>query len=250
MFPGSTPRLDLAIGVRDHHDLHPDHRSRGPAARRGGALHALRAAARADHDRSLELARAAGQASGMSASCWPSASAPATRAQRRGRTRHDFLTWMRIGVPISPNDSRSRFAEKPLVGEVELGRDVGEEHERRRRDARLRRVEDPHVPLAGARGRVHGGDGLDEPVELAGRDAAHARLGDLVDRLEHLRRALAGGRRDVQHRRVVEELQLPAQLLVELPREVRPAPFIRSHLLAAMMMPQPACSASPAIVAS
>ena len=138
------------------------------------------------------------------------------RAQRRRRTRHDFLTWTRIGVPISPNDSRSWFDEKPLVREVKLRRDVREEHERRRGHARLRRVENAHVPLAGADWRVRGGHALQKAVELAGRDAAHARVGDLVDRLEHLGRALAGCRRNMKHRRVVEELDLPPQLVVEL----------------------------------
>jgi hypothetical protein len=66
---------------------------------------------------------------------------------------------------------------------------------------------------------------LDEPVQLGRRDPPHPRLGHLVDRLEHLRRALAGQRRDVQDRRVVEELQLLPQLVVELLREVRPAPL-------------------------
>ena len=36
--------------------------------------------------------------------------------------------------------------QEPLVREVERRRDVGEEHERRRRHADLRRVEDAHVP--------------------------------------------------------------------------------------------------------
>src|SRR5207302_9478330 len=43
--------------------------------------------------------------------------------------------------------------EKSLVGKVKLCRDVGEEDERRRRDARLRRVEDAHVRAPGAGGR-------------------------------------------------------------------------------------------------
>ena len=42
--------------------------------------------------------------------------------------------------------------EKPLVGEVELRRDVGEEHERRRRHAGLRRIEDAHVRRPGLAG--------------------------------------------------------------------------------------------------
>ncbi len=45
--------------------------------------------------------------------------------------------------------------QEPLVGKVELGRDVREEHERRRRDAGLGGVKDPHLPPARA-GRAGG----------------------------------------------------------------------------------------------
>ena len=52
----------------------------------------------------------------------------------------------------------------------------------------------------------------------------------------------------MQDRRVVQELELPPQLVVELLENSDPRPFIRSHLLATMITPQPAFSASPAIV--
>ena len=167
-----------------------------------------------------------------------------------GETRQDFLTLTRIGVPIEPERLAQLVRQKSLVGKVKLGRDVREEHERRRRHARLRGVENPDVPLAGADRGVRRGHVLQKAVELAGRHALQTRVGHLVDHLEHLGRPLAGGRRNVEHGRIVEELDLPPQLVVELLGEVLPRPFIRSHLLAAMMMPLPAFSASPAIVAS
>ena len=74
--------------------------------------------------------------------------------------------------------------EEPLVGEVKRRGDVREEHKGRRRDGRLRGVEDAHFASTRAGGRVDGGDGLNEPVQLRRRDAAGARLGHLVDRLE------------------------------------------------------------------
>ena len=108
---------------------------------------------------------------------------------------------------------------------MELGGDVREEDERRRRDARLRRVEDAHLRCARAGGRVHRGDRLDEPVQLAG---VGIRFASALRRPCRWSRAtlpapLAGRGRDVQDRRVVEELHLPAQLLVELLRELRAA---------------------------
>ena len=45
--------------------------------------------------------------------------------------------------------------------------------------------------------------------------ARRTRVGNLVHHLEHLRRALPGRGRDVEDRRVVQELQLPPQLVVE-----------------------------------
>src|SRR5207302_11229930 len=49
--------------------------------------------------------------------------------------------------------------QETLIREMERRGDVGEEHERRRRHADLRRVEDAHVLAAGADRRVGCGDG-------------------------------------------------------------------------------------------
>ena len=73
----------------------------------------------------------------------------------------------------------------------------------------------------GTRRRMLGRDSLDELVQLGRLHPLPPRRRDPVDRLEQLRRPLAGHRRDVQHRRVVEELQLPPQLLVERLRRSR-----------------------------
>ena len=56
--------------------------------------------------------------------------------------------------------------QKPLAGKVEFGGDVGEEDERRRGDASLRRVEDANLaPTRTGRG-MDGGHGGNEPVQL------------------------------------------------------------------------------------
>ena len=72
---------------------------------------------------------------------------------------------------------------------------------------------------------MHGGDRRHEAVELGRRNAAQPVVGDLVDHLEQLRRPLTRLRGDVEDLRVVQELQLLAQLVVELLREVLPAPL-------------------------
>ena len=70
---------------------------------------------------------------------------------------------------------------------------------------------------------MHRGHRLDEPIQFRRRDPLRSRLRNLVDRLEETRGALAGRRRQVQHGRVVEELQLLVQLVVELLDELRAA---------------------------
>src|SRR5688500_6698505 len=78
-------------------------------------------------------------------------------------------------APAAPDMKPDRRAEEaelvpdlvdqePLVGEVEGGRDVGEEHERRRRHGGLGGIEDAHVAAARARRRVGFGNPLDERV--------------------------------------------------------------------------------------
>jgi hypothetical protein len=107
--------------------------------------------------------------------------------------------------------------KKPFVGKMEGRRYVREEHEGGRRDTRLCRIEHAHLFPPGAGRRVHGRDGLNESIELWCRHAFLTSVGHPVDRLQQLRGALPGGRRDMQYRSVVEKLQLPAQLLVEHP---------------------------------
>ncbi len=108
---------------------------------------------------------------------------------------------------------------------MERGRGVREKHERRRRDVGLRGIHDAHFVAARARRRVRGGDLRDPSVQLPCRHALVARVGHPVDRLQQLRRPLAGQRGEVQDRRVVQKPHLAAQLVVELLRIVRPAPL-------------------------
>src|SRR5437867_2575239 len=68
--------------------------------------------------------------------------------------------------------------EKPLVGKVKLRRDVGEEDERRRGDAGLRRVEDAHVRAPRAGRRMRRGDLRDELVQFRRLHALPARHGN------------------------------------------------------------------------
>ena len=109
MFPGSTPRLDVAIGAGIITIFILTIVRAGLLSAVAALFTHFVAAARADHDGFLELARhhrpvACRHRAGLGP--WRLL----LRAQRRRRTRHDFLTWTRIGVPISPNDSRNWFA--------------------------------------------------------------------------------------------------------------------------------------------
>src|SRR5882672_11406559 len=110
--------------------------------------------------------------------------------------------------------------EEALVGEMKRRGNVGEEDERRGCDADLRGIHDTHVLAAGADRRICGRDGFDELVENRRRNALAPGLGDLVDGLDHLRRAFPGERRNVQNRCVIEEPHPVAQIVVERLREV------------------------------
>ena len=156
-----TPRLDLAIGAGIIVDLHR-RSSSGPACwrpspRSSPTSSLLREPITSDLSSwhattAFVVRRRASLALGLGGVLRRQLRTTATR-----RERYDFLTWTRIGVPIEAERLAQPIGEKPLVGEVELGRDVREEHERRRRDARLRGVEDPHVPLARADRRMRRG---------------------------------------------------------------------------------------------
>ena len=130
-------------------------------------------------------------------------------------------------------------------------RDVGEEDERRRRDADLRRVQDPHVLAPRADRRIRRGDLLDELVERRRRHARAPRRGDLVDRLEHLRaRARRSAPRCGGSARSRETASVAAASSSNVLTKCRSALFTRSHLFATMTMPRPARSASPPMAAS
>src|SRR5262245_32868398 len=115
-----------------------------------------------------------------------------------------------------PEGLTKAILQEPLVREMEAGGDVREEHERGWCDTSLCGVEDPYLVAAWTGGRVLGDHVGHEPVELGGRDPLAARRRDLVDHLQQPRCPLAGPRRDVHHRRPLEELQLPAYRGVEL----------------------------------
>ena len=106
MFPGTTPLLDIAIGLGIAAIFVLTIMQGGATVGDRRALHSFHPATRANHDRLLELARR-----DRPLVCrTPSRVRPGRvllREVRRGRARHDFLTLTRIGVPMSPNDSRS-----------------------------------------------------------------------------------------------------------------------------------------------
>src|SRR5437867_3906360 len=93
---------------------------------------------------------------------------------------------------------------------------AGEDRERRRPDRVLRNV--INLPFLEAQL-------LDEAVQLAGRDAARRRLVNLADQREQLLqpRAALGG--EEHGRRVVEELERIAYLLLELALLLAPVAF-------------------------
>ena len=160
-------------------------------------------------------------------------------------------TWMRIGVPTKPNCSRSWLIEEPLVREMERRRDVGEEHERRRRDADLRRVHDPHVLAARADRRVRRGDRLDELVQ---RRRRHALAAAPRRPCRSSRAPSASARRSAPRcggsARSRETASRAAARRRTSSTKSWSAVFTRSHLFATMTMPRPARSASPPIAAS
>ena len=105
------------------------------------------------------------------------------------------------------------------VAEVDRPRLAGEEHERRRRDGRLRGVEELRPAALDERRRPGApSTSISEPVELAGRDALAALAPDVDRELEHAPDALAGLGADRDDRGEVEERHLvadPLDVLVE-----------------------------------
>src|SRR6185369_263722 len=115
------------------------------------------------------------------------------------------------GCPFETKPVPELVDEKSLVRKMELRGDVGEEHEGWRCDAGLSHIENADVRSSRARWRVRGADVSHELVEFGCSDALAARRGDAVDGFEQLGGALPGQRGDVEDRRVIEKLELPAQ---------------------------------------
>ena len=81
--------------------------------------------------------------------------------------------------------------KEALVGEVQLHLAIGEDHERRRCDCRLRHVIDLHLlpRWNGGTFKIHV---LEKAVHLAGSDATAALYGNFFQRRKYLLRALSG----------------------------------------------------------
>ena len=129
--------------------------------------------------------------------------------------------------------------QKPLVGEVKRRRDVREEHERRRRDAGLRRVQDAHFVPAGAGRRVRGGHRLRRTGSAppSGRACCARR-----PPCRSSRAASACARRSAPRCAGSARSRgtSPAAAACRRTPSTKsgPRPFIRSHLLATMMTPR------------
>src|SRR5262249_1420488 len=115
------------------------------------------------------------------------------------------------GCPFEPKTVAELVDEKSLVGEMEFGGDVGEEHEGGRRNAGLRRVQNADVSGAGTRGARCRAPVGHELVQFGCSAPLATRHGDAIDRLEQLRGALAGQRGNVEDGSVLEKFELPPQ---------------------------------------
>ena len=118
------------------------------------------------------------------------------------------------GRAVKPEGLAQVVHQEAVVREVELGGDVREEDELRRRGARLRRIQDLHMRWRGLDG------GCSRPTRCTNRLSSPVvmRFAWPAPRGPPSRAAsapLAGQRRDVQQRRVVEELHAEPLLLVE-----------------------------------
>src|SRR5688572_5463319 len=108
----------------------------------------------------------------------------------------------------------------PLIRKVEFRGHVREQDERRRFDAGLDAVKDADVPARLAGRRVGGRDALEELVEFRRGDPLLPRGRHAIHHFQQLPGAVAGQRREPDDRRVLEELELKAQLVVELLGEI------------------------------
>src|SRR5580658_9577194 len=92
--------------------------------------------------------------------------------------------------PHKPERLANLVLQKSLIGKVQLHRTIGEEHERRRRNSRLRHVFDPHA-LAHRNGGAVKINRPQETVHLARGDAFAPLSGDFLDQRENFFYALA-----------------------------------------------------------
>src|SRR4029077_10218711 len=100
-------------------------------------------------------------------------------------------------------------------------RAVGEEYEHRRRNSRLRHVEDFHALTHGNR-RAFKVNRPQETVHLAGRDALAPLGSDLLDQRQNFFCSLASMRGEKQHRSVSQKLEPVAQTLFVESTVLRP----------------------------
>src|SRR5262249_26467755 len=100
--------------------------------------------------------------------------------------------------------------QETLVGEVQFHGAVGEQYEGRRGDVGLRKVENAHALPYGDRGAVEV-DGLQKAIHFTRSDAFLAFASDFFEQGKNPINVLAGGGRDEEYGRVVQELQGTSQ---------------------------------------
>ena len=158
---------------------------------------------------------------------------------------------MRIGDPGKVGRLADQVLDAALLGEVERLRAAGDEREGRRRDARLRDVEDLERPARRRARRLVAQRPAEDAVELARRDAPVPVLGDLRRRLEDAARCRgpSSPTSGARARGARRGSATPAP-----PGSPRPSPSSRSpatsHLLPTRMSPWPASSTYEATFAS
>ena len=203
--------------------------------------HALEHIAHKRHQRSLRTQHAEhiGRAGGLGAVC---ANVHMLRAgddhaglNAAQQIRHDqdenpfqYRHWALILLFFScayPNADRRAFQREgfakmvfqiALIGEVHQILVVDKEDEGRRLRGLLRRVIDAQAAAVFRRRRRDGHRIVQRVVEHAGGDAAGRIAVSRADGFQHAVDALAGLGRNIEHRRVIQELQVVAHLLGEL----------------------------------
>src|SRR6202521_1511398 len=116
-----------------------------------------------------------------------------------------------------PKRRANLILQKALIGKVQRHGPVGEEHEHRRRNSRLRHVEDFHA-LAYWNGGAFKVNRPQETVHLSGGNALAPLGSDLLDQRRNFFLSLAGVCGEKKHRSVGQKLESVAQaLFVESP---------------------------------